>query len=124
MIVGTLAILMLLFGGGGLDFYLTNLKGNVKEHVQDKARQELIIDAGDTLSKELQSLGKQIDTHFKDLVVVHADFQSSEKDFDAVAINLMEDQKAASKLVLDARDAMHEQMTKEEWEAVFQELDN
>lgn len=29
----------------------------------------------------------------------------------------------ATKLILDARDAMHEQMSKEEWEAVFQTKD-
>ncbi len=120
MIIGTLTLLMLIFGGGGLEFYLTNLKGDVKEHVQDKARQELIIDASDALSSNLQTLGKQIDVHFEDLIAVHADFHSIATDFDAATAQLRADQKEVSQLILDARDAMHKQMTKEEWEAVFQ----
>ncbi len=120
MIIGTLTLLMLIFGGGGLEFYLTNLKGDVKEHVQDKARQELIIDASDALSSNLQTLGKQIDVHFEDLITVHADFHSIASDFDAATAQLKADQKEVSQLILDARDAMHKQMTEEEWEAVFQ----
>ena len=120
MIIGTLTLLMLIFGGGGLEFYLTNLKSDVKEHVQDKARQELIIDASEALSSNLQTLGKQIDVHFEDLIVVHADFHSIATDFDAATAQLRADQKEVSQLILDARDAMHKQMTKEEWEAVFQ----
>jgi len=103
-----------------LEFYLTNLKGDVKEHVQDKARQELIIDAGKVLSEDLQTMGKQIDVHFEDLIAVHADFQSIATDLDAATAKLTADQKEVSKLILDARDAMHKQMTKDEWEAVFQ----
>lgn len=120
MIIGTLTLLMLIFGGGGLEFYLTNLKGDVKEHVQDKARQELIIDASEALSSNLQTLEKQIDVHFEDLIAVHADFHSIATDFDAATAQLRADQKEVSQLILDARDAMHKQMTKEEWEAVFQ----
>ena len=120
MIIGTLTLLMLIFGGGGLEFYLTNLKGAVKEHVQDKARQELIIDASEALSSNLQILEKQIDVHFEDLIAVHADFHSIATDFDAVTVNLKADQKEVSQLILDARDTMHKQMTKDEWEAVFQ----
>ena len=120
MIIGTLTLLMLIFGGGGLEFYLTNLKGDVKEHVQDKARQELILDAGKVLSEDLQTLEKQIDVHFEDLIAVHTDFHSVATDFDAATAQLKADQKEVSQLILDARDAMHKQMTKEEWEAVFQ----
>ncbi|OEU64220.1 MAG: hypothetical protein BA867_04750 [Desulfobacterales bacterium S5133MH16] len=120
MIIGTLTLLMLIFGGGGLEFYLTNLKSDVKEHVQDKARQELIIDASEALSSNLQTLEKQIDVHFEDLIAVHTDFHSVATDFDAATAQLKADQKEVSQLILDARDAMHKQMTKDEWEAVFQ----
>jgi hypothetical protein len=119
MIVGTLALLMFLFGGGGLEYYLTNLKGDVKEHVASEASQEKIIQASKKLSSELGTLQTEIDDHFKELVEIHADFRSSAEDFDAVAAKLVIDQKAATSFVLDARDTMHEQMTRDEWEAVF-----
>lgn len=123
MIWATLAYLIILFGDGGLEHYLTDLKGDVKEHVQDKARQELIIDEGKALSGEMETLGKQIDEHFNDLVVVHGEFTSSAADFDEVSAKLKTDQAEAAQLILDARDAMHEQMTKEEWTAIFAKVE-
>jgi len=123
MIVGTLALLMLLFGGDGLVFYLTNLKGDVKEYVQDKVRQEIIIETSKNLSKDLGELAEEIDDHFEDLAEVHSDYDSVASDFDEAAATLKADQKELSRLVLDARDAMHEQMTKEEWDAVFSEAE-
>ena len=124
MIVGTLTLLILLFGGGGgLAFYLTNLKGDVKEHVQDKACQEIILDASKALAKDLAALAGEIDDHFEDLAEVHSEYDSAASDFDNVVADLNADQKKLSRLVLDARDAMHEQMTKEEWEAVFAETE-
>ena len=119
MIVGTLALLMLIFGGGGLEYYLTNLKGNVKEYVVQQENQERIIEASKQLSSDLETLQKDINEHFEDLVQVHADFQSLASDFDTVAENLVSDQNRATKLILDARDAMHAEMIEAEWEAVF-----
>lgn len=119
MLIATIAALMLLFGGGSLNFYLTNLKGPVKEHVQDKDRREVILDASKALSKDLKVLEKQIEEHFEELVEVHNDYDSKESNFDAATTKLLGDQHDLSTWVLDARDVMHEQMTKEEWEAVF-----
>jgi hypothetical protein len=121
MIVGTIALLMLLFGGGGLEYYLTNLKSEVKEYVVQKDCQEKIIEASKTLSSELGTLQIEIDAHFKELVEIHAEFRSSAEDFDAVAAKLVVDQKTATALILDARDTMHAQMTEQEWTAVFKD---
>ncbi len=122
MIWGTLALLILLFGGGdGLAFYLTNLKGDVKEHVQEKAQQTIILDTSKALAQDLAALAGEIDNHFEDLAEVHGEYDSVASDFDEVVAELKVDQKGFSRLVLDARDIMHEQMTKAEWEAVFAE---
>ena len=113
--------LIMVFGGGGLEFHLTNLKKPVKEHVQDKTCQKEIINESKALAKELQSLGKRVDRDFENFVRVHADFQFLETDFAAAAAKLSDDQARSAKRVLDTRDAMHKQMTQEEWEAVFAE---
>lgn len=119
MLIATITALIIIFGGSGLELYLTDLKKPVKEHVQDKARQEVILDASKALSKGLKSLGKEIDKNFDALVETHADYHSTVDDFITVTKSLEENQKQSVKLILDARDAMHEQMSKEEWEAVF-----
>ena len=122
MFWGTLAILTFLFmGGNSLEFYLTNLKSDVKEHVRDKACRKTILDAGKALSKDLQTLEKEVQDHVEDLAEVHSEYDSVASDFDGAIEALKADQKELSHRVLDARDVMHEQMTKEEWTAVFAE---
>jgi hypothetical protein len=119
MIVGTLAVLLLLFGGGGIEFYLTHLKSDVKEHVQDKERQAAVIDASKALSKHLKSSEKKVDAHFHEWVGTHNNFSSTPADFDAVTAKLIADQKDVSGRILDARDAMHKALTRDEWKAIF-----
>ena len=123
MIIATITVLIIIFGGSGLEFYLTNLKGPVKEHVQDKERQESILDASKALSKTLKQVRKRTDANFGDLIKVHGDYQSADADFVEITDRLLENQQDTISATLDARDAMHEKMTKEEWEAVFKTED-
>ena len=122
MLIATIAALMLIFGGGSLEFFLTNLKKPVKEHVVDKARQDVILDAGKALEKELKALEKDVLEHFEELIEVHGEFDSIPADYDAAGEFLKADQKKLAALVLDARDTMKSSMTRQEWEAVFQEV--
>lgn len=120
MIIGIAALVLFLFGGGGsLEFYLTNLKDPVKEHVQDKDRQEAILDASKALSKELKDIQKEVTDEFKDYVKAHADYESTPADFDEVTDEMVANQLKLAKQVLDARDKIHSQMTESEWAAVF-----
>ena len=119
MIIGITALFIFLFGGGGLEFYLTNLKDSVKDTVPDKPRQEVILDASKALAKDLESLQKDVVKQFKAYVDVHGNYEATPADFDAVTTRLVSDQQQLGKLVLDARDKMHEQMTADEWRAVF-----
>ena len=118
--VTTATIIILLSGGGEVEHSLTGLKKPVKKNIDDKGRQKLILDESKALSKDLKSLGKEIDGHVENFVKVHADFYSTGADFDFVTEQLVADQKQATKRILDARDVMHEQMTRDEWNAVFQ----
>ena len=124
MLIATITALIIIFGSGNLEFYLTNLKKPVKEHVVDPARREVVLDASKSLKKELKSLEKEVREHFEDIVEVHGEYDSTTADYDAAGEALKTDQRRLSKLVLDARDVMKAQMTREEWEAVFQEIDN
>lgn len=120
MIIGLTALFLFLFGGGGsLEFYLTNLKDPVKAHVQNKDHQDTILDASKALSKELKDIQKDVVDGFKSYVKAHADFESTPADFDAVTDEMVANQLKLAKAVLDARAAMHSQMTEAEWNAVF-----
>jgi hypothetical protein len=117
--ITTATIIILLSGGGDVEHYLTDLKKDVKKHVDDKTRRKAILDESKALSKELKTLGKQVDDSIEDIARVHVEFGSEEADFQALTSQLVAQQKEASRLILDARDTMHEQMTREVWEAVF-----
>jgi hypothetical protein len=119
MIIALAAIFALLFGGGSLEFYLTNLKGPVKEYVQDKDRQSAVLDASKELGKELKTLQKDVKDQFKDYTDLHADYTSTPADFDAVTDKMVASQLQLSEKVLDARDEIKKNMTAEEWAAVF-----
>ena len=70
-------------------------------------------------SAAAESISSMVRLHINGLGSTHTDFSSTAAEFDLATARLVADQKATSKLVLDARDAMHEQMTREEWTAVF-----
>ena len=120
MLIATIAALIMIFsGGGGLELYLTNLTDPVKANVEEKGCRKEILGTSKALSKDLGSLGETIEAHFDEVVGVHAEYGSTAQDFDVVIAKLVADQKEASRLILDAREALHAQMTKTEWEAVF-----
>jgi hypothetical protein len=119
MIIALAAIFALLFGGGSLEFYLTNLKGPVKEYVQDEDRQSAVLDASKELGKELTALQKDAKDQFQDYTDLHADYTSTAADFDAVTDKMVASQLQLSEKVLDARDEIKKNMTAEEWAAIF-----
>jgi hypothetical protein len=120
MLIATATLLIYLFGGGGsLEFYLTNLKDPVKEHVQDNDRQDAILDASKDLSKELKDLQKAITDQFSDYVDLHSEYDSTAEEFDAVTDKMVASQLQLSKQVLGARDEIKKNMTAEEWAAIF-----
>ena len=119
MLIATITALIFIFGGGGLEFYLTNIKKPVKEHVQEKERREVILDESKALQKDLKAFRKDIEEHLDDLIEVHSAYTSVPADYDAAGDQLLADQEKVSARTLDARDNMKEQMTREEWDAVF-----
>ena len=113
------SLLFMLIGGDSLQFYLVNIEKPVKEAVHDKDRRKTVIDEGEALAENLSSLEEEINRDFEELVEVHARYDSTSADFDAVSAKLLEHQRESVRLILDARDVMHAQMTREEWESVF-----
>lgn len=119
MIIALASLLFMLIGGDSLQFYLVNIESPVKEAVHDKARRKAIIEEGEALTESLRPLEEQINRDFEELVQVHANYDSTASDFDAASATLLEHQRESVQLILDAQDAMHANMTPQEWEKVF-----
>lgn len=112
-------IIILLSGGSDLQHYLTSVDKSVKKNVVDKDRKKIILQESKDLSKTLKSLNKDINKHVDAILQVHVDFHASENAYDETTAQLVADQAKAADLILDAREVMRAQMTREEWEAVF-----
>ena len=120
--ITTATIIVLLYGGGS-DYahYLTTIDKRVKKNVDDKARREIILDESKALSKSLKAFNAAVNEHVEELIHVHAGFHSSESDYDLAIDKMVADQAQAADLILDAREVMRAQMTREEWEVIFAE---
>ncbi len=124
MIIGTITVLILLFGGGGDFSFEKTFEPFVKDAVKDKARYEQIVDltkgADEDLEAYLEEMG---DEWGKKLLALLADYDASENDFrsfrrkaDASRIDLQQ-------RLLDARFGMIELMTADEWTAMHEAID-
>lgn len=120
MIVGILALVALLLGGGGgLNYHLAQIEDPVKEFVQDSGRQEAILDASDELQDQISDILEAFTEEIDGFAEVNSAFGSAPEDFDRATERVLAMQEKVSTSVLDAREKMHEQMTEEEWTQVF-----
>ena len=120
MIVGTIALLMMLFGADGtLENYLLNIKKPVKAAVESKQTANEVIELSKDLSKELKTENKEITELKKVFLDLHTNYTATQSDFDAVLKKMITVRNAGQKEILDTRFAMKDLLSETEWNAVF-----
>lgn len=120
MIIATITLLMLLFGGGGsLENYLLNIKTPVKAAVESKDTVNEVIDLSKELKKQLKTQNKEIIELRENFLDIHTNYDADSADFEAYLDSLMAARETGQKHILDARTAMKGLMTKEEWGKIF-----
>ena len=120
MIIATLTILMLLFGGGGsLENYLLNIKKPVTAAVESKETVNEVIDLSKELKKQLKVQNKEITDLRESFLDLHTNHDAESDDFEAYLDRLMIARETGQQQILDARMAMKDLMTQEEWTEVF-----
>ena len=120
MIVGTIALFMLLFGGGDtLEHYLLNIKKPAKAAIENKQTVGEIKDLSKDLEKDLKARNEEIVELKKSFLDLHVKYSATQSDFDSVLEEMLKSRKAGQDKILDTRFAMKELMTKEEWDKVF-----
>ena len=118
--VTTATILLLVFGtGGGLGHYLVNSDKAIKTVVEDKPRRSEILDVTKQLSKDLKKERKVYIAAVEDYLDLHQTYEAASEDFDAQLEAVMGQQQHLIETTLDAREAMKEHMTADEWYSVF-----
>ena len=125
MIVATLTLLMLLFGGGGsLEHYLLNIKKPVTAAVESKDTVNEVISLSKELKKQLKVQNQEITELREGFLDLHTSHDSEAADSEAYLDRLASARETGQKHILDARMAMKDLMTQEEWTKVFSEKDD
>ena len=120
MIIATITVLMLLFGGGdSLENYLLHIKKPVKASVESKVTVNEVLDLSKELGKQLKAQNKEITNLKKSFLDLHMDYDSKSADFEALIDKMIPAREEGQKHILDTRFAMKNIMTKEEWTEVF-----
>ena len=125
MIVATLTILMLLFGGGGsLENYLLNIKKPVKAAVESKVTVNEVLDLSKALKKQLKVQNKEITKLRENFLELHTKYDAESADMEAYIDRLIIVRETGQKHILDTQSAMKDLMTREEWTKVFSYKDD
>jgi hypothetical protein len=119
MIVGILTLIASLLGGDGLNYHLAHIEESVKEYVQDTERQNAVFAAGKELEEQMSEIWKAYSKEAEAFFEINNSYEAKPEDFDERTDKLLTVQEQVKTSVLNARDKMHEQMTEEEWNAVF-----
>jgi len=120
MLIASIAALMLLFGGGNsLENYLLHIKKPVKAAVESKVTVNEVLDLSKELGKQLKAQNKEITKLRDSFLDLHTKYDAKPADIEAHIDKLATAREEGQKHILDARSAMKNLMTREEWTKVF-----
>jgi hypothetical protein len=95
--------------------------GAAKYSMSDKERRSEVLDITKQLSKDLKKERKVYIAAVEDYLDLHQTYEAASEDFDAQLEAVMGQQQHLIETTLDAREAMKEHMTADEWHSVFKE---
>ena len=119
MIIGTLALIMMLFGGIQ-DYYLIDtIEKGIKEHVIEKDRKKEILAEIKIEKKNLKSLKKSRSSLVKELNKLNSDRSSSKDDFKVYQESFIKNNNEYQGKVISTRLRLIEKITDDEWELII-----
>ncbi len=120
MIIGTIALLTLLFGGGGLDFFFVdNLEKGVKEYVIEKDRKKEILADLKTSKKLVKNFHKERETNYKTFKKLNSSRETNKEDLVDFFNKLYEERVAYQKEMVDDRLAVIKNIKADEWDSIM-----
>ena len=119
MLVAIATLIMMFGGGGSLENYLLDIKKPVKAAVESKATVKEVLHLSKALKKQLKAQNKEITKLRENFLDLHTQYDTNLADIEAYVDSMMTVRERGQKHILDARSAMKNLMTREEWTAVF-----
>ena len=114
MIIATISVLMLLFGGGdSLENYLLNIKKPVKAAVESKVTVNEVLDLSKVLKKRLKAQNKEITELRENFLNLHKQYDTKPADSEAYIDRLIIVRETGQKHILDTRSAIVHQILSE-----------
>jgi hypothetical protein len=124
MIIGTVTLIMLLFGGSGTFSFEKAFDPFVKDAVKDKSRYEQIADVTKQADEDLKAFHKEVDDVWaKELKTLQADYDASKDDFRSFVSRADQSRTAIQRELLDVRFKVTKLMTEDEWNAMYQAIE-
>ena len=116
-----IALTILLFGGGGTDMWLfpEDFTDRVETVVTEENRQTAIIDLFDDIADSYVAYDDRIKKIAEQSSLLNHNYDASEQEFEPAIDSLLQARKTLQTAVLDARLAMADQFSQDEWQQVF-----
>jgi len=120
MIVGTIALLAMLFGGGLIDtFFVAKLDKGVKEYVLDKERQKEIRADIKSTKKYIKQFNKGRKSQFKDFQEMLGSRDATSEEFDDFYAELHTSRVEFQDQLIDDRIALTQKIQEDEWTSII-----
>ena len=124
MIIGTITLLVLYFGSGGMMSFEKTFESFLKDAVKEKARYEQIIDLTKQMDEDVEQFQNEVkDVWAEELKQLVVDYDASEGQFHSFVEKADRSRAAMQKEILDKRFAVVKLMTEDEWNEMYQAID-
>jgi len=128
MIIGTITIITLLLGGGGMIDHtsalelLTDASPLVEEHVADPVRAAAAEEILDSMRNGLTYASKEIMGYQEKFVALDRNYDAEKADFDKLFAEVNQVWDVAEQDLLDGYMRLRGEVTPEEWSVIYEEL--
>jgi hypothetical protein len=124
MIIGTVTLIMLLFGGGGTFSFEKAFDPFVKDAVKDESRYEQIADVTKQADENLKQFHTEVDDVWaKELKTLLGDYDASKDDFRSFVSRADQSRTAIQRELLDVRFKVTKLMTEDEWNSMYEAIE-
>jgi hypothetical protein len=119
MIVGTIFLITVLFGGGLIDtFFIAELEKGVKEYVVDDARKKELTANIKSAKKSIKSFNKDRKAQFKVYKKINVSRTTTSEQFDELFLQLRTERVALQRELVDARLYLAKNIQADEWTSI------
>ena len=121
MIIGTVTLLVLLFGGGALEtFFIDDMNKGVKQFVIGEDRKKEILADLKGSEKMIKEYNKQRKLRFKEYKKLNVSHESTSKELTDLFIVLMDERGEFQNRFMDDRIAVSKKIKPDEWTAIIE----